>query len=268
MVELTGKITVTVTEAVVEQLPEVPVTVYAVVVAGVTVIGFVRSPVLHTYEEAPAAVKVAESPAQIVVDATPDTVELMVVVGDGLTVTVAIAVDEQPEVVPVTVYDVVVAGVTEIGFVRSPVVHAYEVAPAAVKVAAAPAQIVGELTVVIGNGLTVTVATAVEEQPKEVPVTVYEVVVAGVTEIGFVRSPVVHAYEVAPAAVKVAEAPSQIVGELTVVTGIGLTVTITVAELVQPAAEVPVTVYVVVAAGFAVTEVPVVALKPVAGAHE
>jgi hypothetical protein len=55
------------------------------------------------------------------------------------------------------------------------------------------------------------------------------------------------------------------VGEVTVVTGIGLTVTVTVVVLVHPAAEVPVTVYVVVAGGLAETEVPVVALNPVAG---
>jgi hypothetical protein len=49
--------------------------------------------------------------------------------------------------------------------------------------------------------------------------------------------------------------------------GIGLTVTVTVVVPTQPAALVPVTVYVVVAAGFAVTLVPVVADKPVAGDH-
>ena len=38
----------------------------------------------------------------------------------GFTVTVAIAVPEQPPVVPVTVYEVVVAGVTLIGFVVAP----------------------------------------------------------------------------------------------------------------------------------------------------
>jgi hypothetical protein len=142
--------------------------------------------VLQAYEVAPAAVKVAVPPGQI-------DVELTVVTGIGLTVTVATAVLVQLPVVPVTVYDVVVAGVTEIELVIAPVLHAYEAAPAAVNVAVAPAQILGEVTVVIGDGSTVTVATAVPVHVPEVPVTVYEVVVAGVT------SAVVIPVDVAPA---------------------------------------------------------------------
>jgi hypothetical protein len=90
------------------------------------------------------------------------------------------------------VYDVVAAGVTVIGFVAAPVDQAYVVAPAAVKVAVCVGQIVGELTVVTGRGLTVTVDIADEVHPKEVPVTVYDVVAAGVTLIGFVTAPVDH----------------------------------------------------------------------------
>jgi hypothetical protein len=52
--------------------------------------------------------------------------------------------------------------------------------------------IVDELTAIEGRGLTVTVATALEEHPNEVPVTVYEVVVSGVTVVGFVVAPVFH----------------------------------------------------------------------------
>jgi hypothetical protein len=52
---------------------------------------------------------------------------------------------------------------------------------------------VGELTVIIGSGLTITVATAVAEQPVDVPVTVYEVVLVGVTEIGLVVCPELQA---------------------------------------------------------------------------
>ena len=100
---------------------------------------------------------------------------------------------------------------------------------------------VGEFTVVTGIGFTVTVLTAVDEQPKEVPVTVYEVVTEGVTEIALVTAPVDHEYEVAPPLVNVALAPSQIVLELTIVTGIGLTVTVAIALPVHPAL-VPVTV--------------------------
>ena len=45
-------------------------------------------------------------------------------------------------------------------------------APAAVNVAVLPEQMVGEFTVTFGNGVTVTVATAVLLQPLIVPVTV------------------------------------------------------------------------------------------------
>ena len=49
--------------------------------------------------------------------------------------------------------------------------------------------------------------------------------------------------------------------------GIGFTVTVTLAVLLHPA-DVPVTVYVVVTVGFAVTGLPVVTSRPVDGAHE
>ena len=51
----------------------------------------------------------------------------------------------------------------------------------------------------------------------------------------------------------------------TVIAKADLTVTVTVVVLTQPFAFVPVTVYVVVVAGLAVTEAPVVEDKPVAG---
>ena len=53
--------------------------------------------------------------------------------------------------------------------------------------------------------------------------------------------------------------------EAHVTTGNGFTVTVTVVVFEHPAALVPVTVYVVVPGGLAVTLVPVVALNPVAG---
>ena len=75
----------------------------------------------------------------------------------------------------------------------------------------------------------------------------------------------------APPAVNVTLLPEQITGlpGFTDTTGGGLgeTATVTVFEFVQPAADVPVTVYVVVLAGLAVTTAPVVADKPVAGLH-
>jgi hypothetical protein len=65
-------------------------------------------------------------------------------------------------------------------------------------------------------------------------------------------------------AVNVAVVPEQIVGELTVTVGVGFTVTTAVLVDVQLPV-VPVTTYVVVAVGFAVTTDPEEALNPVEG---
>ena len=74
---------------------------------------------------------------------------------------------------------------------------------------------------------------------------------------------------VAPVAVSVDDPPghTEAGDAAAVTTGIGFTVIVTVAVLTHPAAEVPVTVYVVVAVGVAVTEAPVVALSAVLGDH-
>jgi hypothetical protein len=72
---------------------------------------------------------------------------------------------------------------------------------------------------------------------------------------------------VAPLAVRVAEEPAHTVAEFTVTTGKAFTVTVEEAVPSHPEV-VPVTVYVVVAAGVAVTTEPVVALSPVEGVHE
>jgi hypothetical protein len=98
--------------------------------------------------------------------------EFTVIVGTGETVTVETAVLVHPPLVPLTVYEVVEAGETEIGFVLAPVLQLYVVPPAPVSVALAPAQMLGELTVTVGNGVTVTVDKAVPEQEPVVPVTV------------------------------------------------------------------------------------------------
>ena len=122
----------------------------------------------------------------------------------------------------------------------TPAVQLYVVAPFGIRVAVWPSQMVGELTVTTGNGFTVTVATAVDVQPSVVPVTVYDVVVSG--DAVFVPlTPAVQLYVVAPFGIKVAVCPSQMVGEFTVTTGNGLTVTVAIAVAVQPNV-VPVTV--------------------------
>ena len=76
------------------------------------------------------------------------------------TVTVATAVPEHPPVVPVTVYVVVVTGDAVAVFTPvevAPADHAYDVAQPAVKLAVCPEQIVGEFTVTVKPGFTVTI---------------------------------------------------------------------------------------------------------------
>jgi hypothetical protein len=115
-----------------------------------------------------------------------------VIIGSGFTMIVTDVVDEQPLFVTVTVYVVVLAGVTDMLDVVAPVVHAYVPPPVAAKFALAPAHIVLSLFVVpdvsvavipaTGNGVTVIVCmtTAVHPAPLDT-VTVYVVVVAGLT---------------------------------------------------------------------------------------
>ena len=86
------------------------------------------------------------------------------------------------------------------------------------------------LTVAVGKGLTVTVATAVFGHPREVPVTVYVAVAAGdavAVAIPVDVAPADHVYVVPPLAVKLAVCPEQMVGEFTIITGKGFTVIVT-----------------------------------------
>lgn len=110
---------------------------------------------------------------------------VIVTVGEGFTVMVRVAVFEQPEEVPVTVYVVVEDGLTETEVPESaPGIQLYVDAPEAVIVVLLPAQIAAEVVIVVtvGVGLTVMVRVAVFVQPfAPVPVTVYVVVVAGET---------------------------------------------------------------------------------------
>jgi hypothetical protein len=177
--------TVTVATADPVQVPEVPVTVYEVVLAGETEIESVVSPPLHEYESAPVAANVALVPVQIVG-------ELTVMSRFDPTVTVATAEPVQEPDVPVTVYEVVLVGETEIESVVSPPLQTYESAPLAINIVLVPVQIVGELTVTSSDEPTVTVATAEPVQVPDVPVTVYEVVLVGETEIVSVVSPPLH----------------------------------------------------------------------------
>ena len=131
------------------------------------------------------------------------------------------------------------------------------------------------VTLVVGTGFTVTTTVAVELQPVDSePVTVYVCVVAGlaVTAMPVVKlRPVAgaHVYNVAvPLAVKPTEPPLHNVVEpdgVTLVVGTGFTVTATVFTALLHPAEVPVTEYVIVLAGLALIEDPVVALRAVFG---
>ena len=147
----------------------------------------------------------------------------------------------------------------------------YVVPPLAFSAVLAPEQMVAvPLAVMPGIGFTVTVTVVVAVQLPVVPETVYVVVVAGLATgfaIEALLSPVAgnQLYVVAPFAVSVVLLPAQmVVVPVTVTVGVGTTVTVAVAVEEQPA-DVPVTVYVVVAAGDAVGLAMPALLSPVAG---
>ncbi len=105
-------LTITVTDAMAEQVPLVPVTVYVIVDEGVTVLlEPVPNPLDQLYVLAPFAVKIELLPEQIV-----DGLAVIVITGVGFTVTVIVAVLEHDPLLPVTVYVVVDVGKTVILF--------------------------------------------------------------------------------------------------------------------------------------------------------
>jgi hypothetical protein len=160
-------LTVIVFDAVAEHPAVVPVTVYVVVVAGINETPLLTPPD-HAYVVAPPPVSVVDCPAQSVV-----TLAFAVTEGIALTVIVFDAVAEHPDVVPVTVYVVVVAGINETPLVIPPD-HAYVVAPPPVSVVDCPSQSIAALAFAVTEGiaLTVIVFDAVAEHPAVVPVTV------------------------------------------------------------------------------------------------
>jgi hypothetical protein len=190
--------TVTVTSAVpVQPSGVVPVTEYVVVAVGLTVtLGLVPNPfdqlnVVPGISE--LAVKSELSPKQI-----SDGVAIVVIVGNGWTVTVTSVVPVQPSgVVPVTEYVVVVVGLTvTFGFVPKPfdqlnVVPGISELTVSSELSFRQISVGVAVTVIFGNGWTVTVTSAVPVQPSGVvPVTEYVVVVVGLTvTFGFVPKP-------------------------------------------------------------------------------
>ena len=116
------------------------------------------------------------------------------------------------------------------------------------------------MAVMVGFGFTVIAIVVVLEQTPFEPVTVYVVLVAGVT-VTFepINAPGFQVYVVAPLAVNVVEFPAQIDKLLAVAftVGIGVTIKFTVLVVVHPKPLAPVTVYRVVAAGETVIVPPV-----------
>ena len=150
-----------------------------------------KLPGIQVYVAAPVALKVVDAPVQRLVEEAPATT-----VGNGLTVIVTVEVFVQPlAFVPVTVYVVVLVGLTTGLPLRLPGIQVYVAAPLALKVDEAPTQIVVDdaLATTVGNGLTVIVTVEVFVQPLAfVPVTVYVVVAVGVTIGEPVKLPGIH----------------------------------------------------------------------------
>src|ERR1041385_2353978 len=236
--------TVTVDEHVlVHPLALVTVTVYVVVVVGLTVIEAVVAALLQRNDVPPDAVNVEEPPTQI-----EGLFGVMLQVGAGFTVTVAEHELVHPlALVTVTVYVVVVVGLTVIEAVVAALLQRNDVPPDAVNVDEPPTHIEGLFGVMlqVGAGFTVTVAEHELVHPLAlVTVTVYVVVVAGLTVIEAVVAALLQRNEVPPDAVNVEEPPTQIEGLFAVMlqVGPGFTVTVVEQELVHPFASVTVTV--------------------------
>lgn len=100
--------------------------------------------------------------------------DVTVTFGEVVTVTVDTAVPVQLFVVPVTVYVVVVVNTPVVGLDTAvkPPVQLYVVAPLATGCAVLPEHMEGDVTVTVGDVVTVTVDTAVLLQLPVVPVTV------------------------------------------------------------------------------------------------
>src|ERR1041385_3128263 len=244
MLQVGAGFTVTVDEHVlVHPLALVTVTVYVVVVVGLTVIEAVVAALLQRNDVPPDAVNVEEPPTQI-----EGLFGVMLQVGAGFTVTVAEHELVHPlALVTVTVYVVVVVGLTVIEAVVAALLQRNDVPPDAVNVDEPPTHIEGLFGVMlqVGAGFTVTVAEHELVHPLAlVTVTVYVVVVAGLTVIEAVVAALLQRNEVPPDAVNVEEPPTQIEGLFAVMlqVGPGFTVTVVEQELVHPFASVTVTV--------------------------
>ena len=174
---------------------------------GLTAMAVPEPPGFQVFVVAPPPVKVEVTPAQTVVGFAT-----AVTVGLGFTTKEIVFELLHPSVdVPVTVYTEVVVGVTIITVVVAAVLHVYELAPLAVKLAELLGQtaIGFELIPMVGEGFTANVTVFTFEQPNDVPVTVYTIVDDGLTIILEVVAEVFHKYVLAPLAVMLEELPEQ-----------------------------------------------------------
>jgi len=152
---------------------DVPLTVYVVLVTGVTTtLVPVKAPGFQVYETAPEALNVDDPPLPahtLVGDATA------VIVGSGFTKRETVSVLEQLPLLPVTVYVVAIVGLTTIADPdKAPGFHVYVDPPLAVNVAEPPIQMtVGLVTaVIVGSGFTIKEIVLLLLQMPLVPLTV------------------------------------------------------------------------------------------------
>jgi hypothetical protein len=169
----------------------------------------VVSPVLHRYVVPPEAAKVVTFPKQAV------TLFPAFAIGISFTITVTLSSSDCVpfELNTVTVYIVVASGETAIFAVVCPVLHRYDAPPDAMSEILSPLHIATFVPALasINSVSTETITLSLNSHPLEfVPVTVYGVVLFGLTEILADVSLVLHTYESAPEAVNVIKSPSKI----------------------------------------------------------
>jgi hypothetical protein len=223
-------------------LPEHPfasVTVTVKVFAVFTVIHCVVAPVLQLYETSPAGAHICvELPEQNA------SVPLMDGVGFGLTVVVADVEPEHP-LPSVTVTVNVFAVLTIIHCVVAPVLQLYETSPAGAHICVELPEQNESVPLMDGVGLALTVVVAdVEPEHPFASVTVTVKVFAVFTVIHCVVAPVLQLYETSPAGAHICvELPEQN-ESVPLIDGVGLGLTVVVADVLpeQPFASVTVTV--------------------------
>ena len=166
--------------------------------------------------------------AEIVPVCPVQTVALfIVIVGFEFIVMLAVAEEVQVPFEPITVKVVVTSGAAEIFAVFAPVFHA-EIVPVC------PEQTVVLTGLNVGLEFTVTAAVFVTmHPPATVALTVYIVVVIGFTTILEVFAALLHVYETAAPAVRVAVCPLQIVDDVALIVALAFTVMVAVVVAVQ-----------------------------------